>query len=284
MLASEFTLSDYRAAADHILRHTSHRPQVGLILGSGLSSFADSVEGADIVPYADIPRWPYSQVVGHHNRLVIGRLERQPVLALQGRSHYYEGWSPAQAAFPVRVMQALGIRTLIVTNAAGGLNPDFRAGDLMLISDHINLPGLVGHSPLMGPNDEALGPRFPDMTIAYDAGLRAQARQIASKHGITLREGVYVGLAGPAFETPAEVRMLRALGGDAVGMSTVGEVTVARHAGIRVLGFSGITNVSNTSQDEQALVSHEEVLDIGKRIIPNLIALVRGVLAALDQN
>ena len=181
--------------------------------------------------------------MGHGNRLVLGSLEGKPIMVMQGRSHFYEGWTPAQAVFPVRVMQACGIRTLIVSNAAGALNPDIHAGDLMLMTDHINFPGLVGFSPLRGPNDESLGPRFPDMTVAYDLGLRALAERIAGDKGVALRKGVYVGLAGPAFETPAEVRMLRALGGDAVGMSTVNEVTVARHAGMRVLGFSGITNV-----------------------------------------
>jgi purine-nucleoside phosphorylase len=281
MNSPEFTLADYQAAADVIQKRTAHRPTIGIILGSGLGSFADSAESADSIPYADIPGWPHSQVVGHGNRLIVGFLERKAVLVQQGRSHFYEGWSMAQATFPIRVMQILGLKTLIVTNAAGGLNMNFRAGDLMLITDHINLPGMTGHNPLMGPNDEQLGPRFPPMTVAYDLELRALARRVATAHGITLREGVYVGLSGPSFETPAEIRMLRGWGADAVGMSTVSEVTVARHAGMRVLGFSGISNVCIDNQQSDQVVSHEEVLDVGKKIVPNLIAILRGVLARL---
>lgn len=281
MLQAEYSLADYQSAAHFIQEHSVHRPTLGLILGSGLGPLADAIQDASSVLYADIPGWPRSQVIGHGNRLVLGSLEGKSVMVMQGRSHFYEGWTPAQAVFPVRVMQAFGIRTLIVTNAAGGLNPDFRAGDLMLMTDHINLPGLVGFSPLRGPNDESLGPRFPDLTVAYDLGLRALTERIAGEKGVMLRKGVYVGLAGPAFETPAEVRMLRALGGDAVGMSTVNEVTVARHAGMRVLGFSGITNVSVSEGDVETTVNHEEVLDVGSRIAPRLMLLLRGVIAQI---
>lgn len=282
MVQAEFALADFQAAAQYIQSRSAHRPRIALILGSGLGPLADAVEDAHSISYADIPGWPRSQVVGHGNRLVLGRLEGRLVMVMQGRSHFYEGWTPAQTVFPVRVMQACGIRTLIVTNAAGGLNPDFSAGDLMLMTDHINLPGLVGFSPLRGPNDEALGPRFPDMTVAYDLGLRGLSEQVAAEHGIGLRKGVYVGLAGPAFETPAEVRMLRMLGGDAVGMSTVNEVTVARHAGMRILGFSGITNVAITEGSAEKVVNHEEVLDVGSRIVPKLITLLRGVIAQIE--
>lgn len=282
MIQAEYALADFQAAAHFIQQHSTHRPKIGLVLGSGLGPLADAIEGADSVPYAEIPGWPRSQVVGHGNRLVLGRLEGRSVMVMQGRSHFYEGWTPAQTVFPVRVMQACGIRTLIVTNAAGGLNPDFRAGDLMLMTDHVNLPGMVGFSPLRGPNDDVLGPRFPDMTVAYDLGLRALSERVAAENGIPLRKGVYIGLAGPAFETPAEVRMLRVLGGDAVGMSTVNEVTVARHAGMRVLGFSGITNVAISEGSTEKVVNHEEVLDVGSRIVPKLIALLRGVLAGIE--
>ncbi|MCC7210048.1 MAG: purine-nucleoside phosphorylase [Anaerolineae bacterium] len=282
MVQAEFTLADYQAAAQFIQDRSAHRPRIALILGSGLGPLADAVEDAHRISYADIPGWPRSQVVGHGNRLVLGRLEGKLVMVMQGRSHFYEGWTPAQTVFPVRVMQACGIRTLIVTNAAGGLNPDFSAGDLMLMTDHINLPGLVGFGPLRGPNDDALGPRFPDMTVAYDLGLRRLSERVAAENGIGLRQGVYVGLAGPAFETPAEVRMLRMLGSDAVGMSTVNEVTVARHAGMRVLGFSGITNVAITEGSAEKVVNHEEVLDVGSRIVPKLITLLRGVIAQIE--
>lgn len=281
MVQAEYSLADYQSAAHFIQERSAHRPTIALILGTGLGPLADAVQDATSVPYADIPGWPRSQVIGHGNRLVLGSLEGKPIMVMQGRSHFYEGWTPAQAVFPVRVMQACGIRTLIVSNAAGALNPDIHAGDLMLLTDHINVPGLVGFSPLRGPNDESLGPRFPDMTVAYDRGLRALAERIAGEKGVALRKGVYVGLAGPAFETPAEVRMLRALGGDAVGMSTVNEVTVARHAGMRVLGFSGITNVCISEGDAETTVNHEEVLDVGSRIAPRLMLLLRGVIAQI---
>jgi len=282
MNAPEFTLADYQATAEVIKVRTQHRPTIGIILGSGLGALADSVESATIIPYADLPNWPHSAVLGHSNRLVIGTLQGKTVLVQQGRSHFYEGWSMAQVTYPVRVMQMLGIKTLVVTNAAGGINKSFAAGDLMLIEDHINFPGLGGQTPLRGPNDEALGTRFPDMGRAYDRELRALAQATAKKHDITLRDGVYCGLSGPSFESPAEIRMLRSWGADAVGMSTVWEVIVARHAGIRVLGFSGISNVCIDSNDHVDETKHEDVLAMGqKKIVPNLIALLRGVLSAM---
>jgi len=225
--------------------------------------------------------WPPSTVQGHVGKLVIGRLEGHEVLVLQGRIHFYEGYTMQQVTFPVRVMQQLGIKTLLVTNAAGGLNKSYHAGDLMLINDHINLPGFAGNHPLIGPNDETLGTRFPDMTTAYDEKLRKTAHEIADKQGFTLRDGVYVCLSGPTFETPAEARMLRTIGGDAVGMSTAPEVVVARHAGMRVMGVSVISNmvVDTPGTAQQSL--HEEVLDTGRQVAPRLIALLRGVLASL---
>lgn len=277
----EFTLADYRAAADFIRGRTARRPAIGIILGSGLGDFVSAIHSPDVIAYADIPNWPHSKVVGHGNRLVIGELEGQTILALQGRAHYYEGWTMAQITFPVRVMQVFGIKTLIVTNAAGGINKEFQAGDLMLIRDHINLLGMGGMNPLRGPNDETLGPRFPDMSKAYDPQLRALARSVAAEKRITLREGVYAGLSGPNFESPAEIRFLRAIGADAVGMSTVSEVTVARHGGLRVLGFSGISNTTIDSEDAEAQTTHEEVLEAGKQIVPNLIAVLRGVLRGM---
>ncbi|MFN2219036.1 MAG: purine-nucleoside phosphorylase, partial [Anaerolineae bacterium] len=202
-------------------------------------------------------------------------------MIMQGRVHFYEGYPMAQVVFPVRVMQVMGIEILIVTNAAGGLNPDFHAGDLMLITDHLNVVGMGGNNPLFGPNDPTLGPRFPDMSQAYDPKLGRLALEVAREHGIPLRQGIYAGLAGPSFETPAEIRFLRTIGADAVGMSTVTEVTVARHGGIRVLGVSGISNVALAEPDEDHETSHEEVLAAGQLMVPRLTALIRGVLARL---
>jgi purine-nucleoside phosphorylase len=277
-----FAHADYAAAADLIRARTTHQPTVGLILGSGLGGLAETIEDATIIPTHDIPGWPPSTVQGHKGRIVIGRLEGAIVCALQGRIHFYEGYPIQQVVLPVRVMQALGIRTLIVTNAAGGLNQGFEAGDLMMISDQINLPGMSGQNPLIGAHDPALGVRFPDMTVPYDTNLRALARRIAQAESIRLREGVYICLSGPAYETPAEIRMLRGWGGDAVGMSTAPEVVVARQAGMRVLGFSGITNIGIDVTDSPRKVLHEDVISVGDaKIVPALTRLLRGVLREL---
>ena len=277
-----FTRREYEEAAALIRSRTLHRPTLGLILGSGLGALADQVQGADIVPYGEIPHWPGSTVEGHSGRLVVGRLEAHTVALMQGRSHFYEGYSMAEVTLPVRVMRGLGVRTLIVTNAAGGLHPDFRAGDLMLITDHLNLIGMAGFSPLRGPNDDSIGPRFPDMSRAYDTGLRRLALEVAAAEGIVLRQGVYICLAGPSFETPADLRFLRMIGADAVGMSTVPEVTTARHAGMRVLGLSGISNLAAPIVASET--THDEVLLAGQAIVPNLVSLVRGVLRRLPPN
>ncbi len=278
MKTKQFTRQHYEAAAAYIAERTQHRPTIGLVLGSGFGEFADAITEADIIPYADIPNFPQSTVVGHKGRLVIGRMEGQTIMVMQGRVHFYEGFTMEEVTFPVRVMRAFGVDTLILTNAAGGLNPDFRAGDIMLIEDQINLLGLVGNNPLMGPNDPELGPRFPDMSTLYDRKLRELALSVAEEAGITLRRGVYVGLSGPAFETPAEVRMLRILGADATGMSTTNEALVARHGGMRVLGFSGITNEAIDQIDSPRFTSHEEVLETGKILVPRMITLLRGIL------
>jgi len=254
-------------------------PQVGLILGSGLGEMAESIDGAVHIPFAELPSWPVSTVPGHHGRLVIGTLEGKNILVMQGRAHYYEGYSIAQIGLPVRVMQRLGIHTLIVTNAAGAVNPDYVPGDLMLISDHLNLLGMAGLSPLRGPNLDEFGPRFPDMSQAYTPELRYLAHQVAVDKRTNLHEGVYVCLAGPSFETPADLRFLRMIGADAVGMSTVPEVTIARHGDLRVLGISGISNKANL--DGNTVTSHEEVLEAGKMIVPKLESLIRGVLRQL---
>ncbi len=268
-------------AAEAVRARTAHQPKFGLILGSGLNGLADEVCDADRIPYAAIPHFVPATVPGHVGQLVIGQLAGQPVLIMQGRSHAYEGLSIQQVAFPVRVMHELGITTLIVTNAAGGLNPGFRAGDLMLIVDHLALASMAGQNPLVGPNDESLGPRFVDMTRAYDPGLRRLALQVAGNLGLELRQGVYAGISGPTFETPAEVRFLRVSGADAVGMSTVAEVIVARHMSMRVLGISGISNAAIAEIDSGAQVDHEEVLLAGQTLVPKLMALLRGVLAEI---
>ncbi|MFO7682800.1 MAG: purine-nucleoside phosphorylase [Chloroflexota bacterium] len=258
-----------------------HQPTIGLVLGSGLSGLADELEAPDVIPFEAIPHWPVSTVQGHSGRLVIGQLEGKTVLVQQGRAHFYEGYSPAQITLPVRVMRALGIQTIILTNAAGGINRNFSAGDLMLIKDHINFVGLAGNNPLRGPNDETVGPRFPDVTNAYTPALRELAQETAVSLNLTLHEGVYAYVAGPSFETPAELRFLHMVGADAVGMSTVPTVIVAAHAGMRVLGISSITNKAILDPATGAEVSHEEVLEIGKIIVPRLTQLIHGILPKL---
>jgi len=273
------TLAQIDETAEFVSDKTAQEPRIGMILGSGLGGLADSVENPTILPFKQLPNWPVSTVIGHKGRLVLGHLVGQSVMVMQGRAHYYEGYSMAQICLPVRVMQRLGVEILIVTNAAGAVNPAFNPGELMLITDHINLIGMAGQSPLRGPNLDELGPRFPDMGRAYDRELNDLARQAASEAGLTLREGVYVSLAGPSFETPADLRFLRGIGADAVGMSTVPEVTVARHGGTRVLGVSGISNKANL--DGETLTTHEEVLEAGTKIVPQLSTLVVGVLRRL---
>jgi purine-nucleoside phosphorylase len=253
---------------------------VAIILGSGLGALADAVQTAISIPYGELPNWPVSTVRGHSGRLVLGQIEGVDVLVMQGRAHYYEGYSMAQVTLPVRVFQRLGVHTLIVTNAAGAVNPAFAPGDLMLITDHLNLVGMAGLSPLRGPNLDEFGPRFPDMSRAYDRDLQALARQSAARAGVTLHEGVYACLAGPSFETPADLRFLRGIGVDAVGMSTVPEVTVARHGGTRVLGISGISNKANL--DGETLTTHEEVLAAGQILAPRMTTLVGNVLHQLS--
>jgi purine-nucleoside phosphorylase len=276
-----YTFEQFQEAANEIRDNTRHRPKVGLILGSGLNPLAESVEAADQIEYDAIPHFPRPSVEGHVGRLVLGELEQTPVAIMQGRVHFYEGVPLQQVVFPVRVMQVLGIDTLIVTNASGGLDPSFQAGELMLITDHINFIGMAGNNPLFGPNISELGPRFPDMSQAYDPALRRIAKEVAQKKQIPLHEGVYAGLAGPSFETPAELHFLRLIGAHAVGMSTVAEVTVARHASMRVLGISGISNMAITEPVAGQQATHEEVLAAGQQIVPRLTALIHGVLARL---
>ena len=278
MTVEQFITRDQvEAAAAYVREHTRHVLEIGIVLGSGLAALADAVADADSIPFNAIPHFPVSSVQGHSGRLVIGKLEGRAVLVMQGRVHYYEGYSMSQVTLPIRMMQVLGLKTVILTNAAGGVNPAFKAGDVMLITDHLNLMGMAGQSPLRGPNDESFGPRFPDMSQAYDRALREAALQIAGQQQIDLKQGVYVGLAGPSFESPADVRFLRLIGADAVGMSTVPETIVARHGGLRVLGLSGISNSlsgANTPQE----TSHEEVLEAGRLLVPKMMTIIRGVL------
>jgi purine-nucleoside phosphorylase len=278
-MSETITLEDIDRLVDIIRSHTKHQPKIGIILGSGFGSLADLVENPNIIPYQELPSWPVSTIQGHQGRLVIGILEDKPVAIMQGRSHFYEGYSMVRIGLPIRVMKRLGIDKLIVTNAAGAVNPSFEPGELMIIIDHLNLVGMAGFSPLRGPNLDEFGPRFPDMSRAYDRQLINLSRQVAQENQITLYEGVYVCLAGPSFETPADLRFLRNAGADAVGMSTVPEVTVARHSDMRVLGISGISNKANLDGD--TTTTHEEVLNAGKVIVPKLTTLIKGVLRNL---
>lgn len=271
----------YQESAAFIRQQMRHAPEVAIVLGSGLGGFADAVTNAVSIPYENIPHFPTSTVQGHRGRLVIGELEGRAVLVQQGRSHFYEGYTMQQVTYAVRVMYTLGIKTLILTNAAGGVNPTYRVGELMLIEDHINLVGMVGNNPLMGKNDDTLGPRFLGMSHAYDRQLRDLACRVAQEADVPMHSGVYMALSGPMFETPAEVRFVRAAGADAVGMSTVHEVLVARHMGMRVLAFSGITNQSIDSLDSEHDANHEEVLEAGRVLVPRLTRVLLGVLREL---
>jgi len=278
-MSDTITMQEIDVAAACVRGRISIQPQIALILGSGLGPLADEVESPAIIPTNEIPNWPVSTVQGHKGHLLIGRLMGKPILVLQGRAHYYEGYSMSRIGLPVRVMQRLGVRTVVLTNAAGGINPEFFAGDLMLITDHLSLLPMTGPNPLRGPNLDEFGPRFPDMSEVYDKELLALAQQVSDEQNLNVRRGVYAGLSGPSFETPADCRFLRQAGADAVGMSTVPEAIVARHGGLRVLGISGISNKIDINGNNVA--SHEEVLEAGKIIVPKLSALIKGVLARL---
>ena len=267
------------AATSAVRARLSIIPEIALILGSGLGELADSVENASIIPTNEIPFWPVSTVPGHKGRLVIGKLEGKQVLVLQGRTHFYEGHPISKIGLPIRVMQRLGIKTLILTNASGGLNDDFYPGDIMLIKDHLALLPMAGENPLRGPNLDEFGPRFPPMSEVYNHELIELAQQVGKDLGIALHEGVYVCLAGPSFETPADCRFLKMVGADAVGMSTVPEAIVAKHGGMSILGFATITNKIDPDGTNKA--SHEEVLQVGDILAPNLMKIIRGVLQRL---
>jgi purine-nucleoside phosphorylase len=267
---------DVRGAAEVVQRRAPARPVVGIILGTGLGGLTDEIAVEAAIPYEEIPGFPLSTVESHAGRLLLGRLGGKSVVAMQGRFHRYEGYDLRQVTFPVRVLHALGAETLLVSNACGGMHPLWGPGDLMLMADHINL---LGDNPLVGPNDDRLGPRFPDLSAAYDPGLRALARAAALELGITLREGVYVAVAGPNLETRAEYRMLRAMGADVVGMSTVPEVIVANHEGMRVLGLSIITDQCLPDALEPADIGR--IIETARRAEPHLSRLVARVVERL---
>jgi purine-nucleoside phosphorylase len=264
-------------AAQFILARTPLRPRIGVVLGSGLGGFADSLDDSTRIRFADIPAFPRSTAIGHAGQLVIGHAGAVPVAVMQGRVHLYEGYSPQEVAFPMRVFARMGIRAVILTNAAGGINPNYQQGALVLISDHINLQG---SNPLVGPNDDRFGVRFPDMSYAYNKPYRELARQEGAKLGITLHEGVYAAMLGPSYETPAEIKYLRTIGADLVGMSTVFEAIAARHMGIKVLAISCVTNMAAGILDQP--LSQEEVIETGERVRPMLEGLLRAVLPRIQ--
>jgi purine-nucleoside phosphorylase len=267
----QFTLAE--TAASTVLQRTSLRPRIGLVLGSGLGSFADSLTDATRIPYADIPAFPRSTAIGHAGQMVIGKSGTVPVAVMQGRVHLYEGYSAHEVAFPMRVFGRMGIRAVILTNAAGGINLNYQQGVLVLIRDHINLQGA---NPLTGPNDDRFGARFPDMTHAYAKTYRELAREEGRNLGMTLHEGVYAALLGPSYETPAEIKYLRTIGADLVGMSTAFEVIAARHMGIKVLAISCVTNMAAGIVDQP--LSHQEVMETGERVKTGFEALLSAVL------
>lgn len=265
-------------AAQYLKSIYKNTPKIGLILGSGLGVLGEEVENATKIPYENIPNFPVSTVEGHAGQLVFGTINEVEVVVMQGRFHYYEGYSFEKVTFPIRVMKELGVEKLIVTNAAGGVNTEFKPGDLMIINDHINN---FGTNPLIGPNDSKLGVRFPDMSTAYCKNLRALAKEVADSLSIEVKEGVYVGNTGPTYETPAEVRMLRIIGGDAVGMSTVPEVIVANHAGLKCLGISCISNMAAGILDQP--LHHEEVIETTEKVKADFLKLVKEVVKRMGQ-
>ncbi len=271
-----YELKDINEAADYLHQKIGANPKIAVVLGSGLGILAESLEDRKCVPFSDIPHCPRSTVLGHKGQFVFGKIDKKPILCLQGRLHYYEGYSIHQVTFPVRIMQRFGIEILILTNAAGAINPDFQPGDVMVIKDHISL---LMPNPLHGPNDEALGTRFPDMSQVYDRALIDLARRASVITSIPIREGVYLALPGPSFETPAELCLLHTIGADAVGMSTVPEAIIARHGGLRVLAFSGISNKANL--DGSTITTHDEVLQAGLVIGPRLMELLKTTLSMI---
>jgi purine-nucleoside phosphorylase len=274
-MTDHFALAE--SAAQSILQKTTLRPRIGLVLGSGLGSFADSLTDSTKIPFHEIPDFPRSTAIGHAGQLVIGHAANIPVAVMQGRVHLYEGYSPQQVAFPMRVFGRMGIRAVILTNAAGGINLTYKQGALVLISDHINLQNT---NPLAGPNDDRFGVRFPDMTHAYSKPYREMAKEEARNLGMTVHEGVYAALLGPSYETPAEIRYLRTIGADLVGMSTVFEVIAARHMALKVLAISCVTNMAAGILDQP--LSHQEVMETGERVKASFESLLRAVLPRME--
>jgi purine-nucleoside phosphorylase len=264
------------ATSEFLRRHTGLIPRIGIILGTGLGGLVKEIEIERTIPYTDIPNFPVSTVEGHHGQLIFGTINGVPVLAMQGRFHYYEGYSMKEVTFPVRVMKLMGIETLFVSNASGGLNPDFKVGDIMIIDDHINM---FGTNPLIGKNNNALGPRFPDMSQPYSKVLIERAHQIARKHKIKVKQGVYVGTSGPTFETPAEYKFFRIIGGDAVGMSTVPEVIVARHMNMTCFGISIVTDSGVPGQIKE--ISHEEVQEVAGKAEPLMTQIIKELITVM---
>ena len=277
LMDDQFILAE--TAAKSVLQQTPLRPRVGLVLGSGLGGFADSLADAARIPYADIPSFPRSTAIGHAGQLVMGKAVTVPVAVMQGRVHLYEGYSAQQVAFPMRVFGRMGIRAVILTNAAGGINLNYQQGALVLIRDHINLQGA---NPLVGPNDDRFGVRFPDMTHAYEKSYRDLAREEAGKLGMTLHEGVYAAMLGPSYETPAEIQYLRTIGADLVGMSTVFEVIAARHMGMKVLAISCVTNMAAGIVDQP--LSHQEVMETGERVKTSFETLLIAMLPRIQND
>jgi purine-nucleoside phosphorylase len=263
-------------AVAYLRTKTDRQPSIAVVLGSGLGAFADELAGRIEISYSQIPGWPASTAIGHAGKLVLGKLDSLDVAVLAGRSHLYEGYTPAQVTLGVRVLHQLGVRSIVFTNAAGGINLSYSQGSLVLISDHINLQG---SNPLIGPNDDSLGPRFPDMSEAYSAAYRSIAHEVAAQLGVKLAEGVYAALTGPSYETPAEIRYLRTIGADLVGMSTVPEVIVANYLGMRVLAISCVTNMAAGVLPQK--INHEEVLETGRRVRDTLVRLLKALLPRL---
>ncbi|MGM9956644.1 MAG: purine-nucleoside phosphorylase [Peribacillus sp.] len=270
-------LQEILETRDFIMSKTDNQPTIGMILGSGLGSLADEIENPFKIPYSEIPHFAKSEAIGHANELVIGQLKGKTVVAMKGRFHYYEGYTLDEVTFPIRVMKALGVEQLIITNACGAVNTDFNPGDLMLITDHINL---VGTNPLIGPNNDELGTRFPDLSQTYHPDLRNIASKVAKEKNISLQQGVYAWWSGPAYETPAEIRMIRTLGADAVGMSTVPEAIVAVHGKMKVLGISCLTNMACGILDQP--LSHDEVIEVASKVRTQFVGLVKGIVEEME--
>ena len=280
-MISNPSLLQMKQAADFISMRFRKKPRVGVVLGTGLGTVVDGIKDKVVIPYSDIPHFPVSSVDSHDGNLVLGTWNGKVVMVMQGRIHFYEGHSKQKITFPIRTMQLLGVKTLIVTNAAGGLNPDYNAGDLMMITDHINFSGLAGFNVLRGPNEDSLGLRFPSMVTTYDLNLQKIVRKAAKKLKLDLHEGIYINVSGPNFETPAEIRFFRMIGGDAVGMSTTPEILVGVHADMKIIGLSGITNKTYRDPNDQTKITLKEVIDMNEVVAPKMKKLLNEIMPNL---